>query len=164
MSLRTAVLVELGHIFTAAANDTKFFSFFPTLLYLVANVNLHQRWLKESKTSHWGRHGPAPLGDRKQFWVHSFLWENWKWSQIMTNSFPPQKNILDPFFTRHIFQMFWLKNVIFQTHKSGEINFVWDLSLSQQHIFARFGNWHFLLCFTTNINRHLNGHIGETMN
>ncbi len=62
------------------------------------------------------------------------------------------------------FLTFWHKNGIFQTHISQEINFVWDLSLSQQHILMRSGNQCFLPCFTTDINRHLNGLIGKTKN
>ncbi len=53
----------------------------------------------------------------------------------------------------------------FLRHKYQEkINFVRDLSLSQQHILARFGNRCFLPCFETDINGHLNGLTGETMN
>lgn len=37
-------------------------------------------------------------------WVYTFLWENWTWAQIMTNSFIPQapKYTLDPFFTSNM--------------------------------------------------------------
>ncbi len=56
-------------------------------------------------------------------WVHSFLWEEQMWSQIMTKSFAPssQRYILDPFFTRHkSAEHSDTKSSIFQTHKSGE--------------------------------------------
>ncbi len=49
------------------------------------------------------------------------------------------------------------KNGIFKQ----KINFVQDLSLSQLHILARFGNRCFPPCFAMEINGHLNGLTGE---
>ncbi len=68
------------------------------------------------------RHSPAPLGDRKQSWVHSFLQEKWAWSQIVTNSFAPssQRYILGSFFTRHISSEHSDMKTTFFRHKSGE--------------------------------------------
>ncbi len=108
--------------------------------------------------SHGFLHGPAPLGDRKQFWVHSFLWEKWMWSQIMINSFTPlsPRHILDPFFTRHISSEHSDTEMTFFRHTNQEKNyFVPDLSLSQQHILVRFGKRCFPPCFTMDINGHL---------
>ncbi len=77
-------------------------------------------------------HGPAPLGDRKQSWVHSFLREKWTCSQIMTNSFAPSspKYILGPFFTRYISSEHSDNRMAFFRHTFQEkVNFV----LSQHH-------------------------------
>ncbi len=112
-------------------------------------------------------HGPAPLGDRKQSWVHSFLWEKWAWSHIMTNSFTPLslRSILDPFYARRISSEHSDTKMAFFWHTNQEkINFVPDTSLSQWHTLTKFGNRFFPPCFTTDINGHLNGLIGETMN
>ncbi len=79
---------------------------------------------------------PAPLGDRKQSWVHSFLWEKWMWSQIMNNSFTSSspRYILDPFFTRHMSSEHSDTKMTFFRHTNQEkINSVGDLSLSQHH-------------------------------
>ncbi len=71
----------------------------------------------------------------------------------------------DPFFTRHVSSKHFETKMAFFRHTNQEkINFVRDLSLSQQHIVVRSGNWCFLPCFTTDINGHLNGLVGETMN
>ncbi len=85
----------------------------------------------------------------------------------MTNSFAPSspRYILNPFYTRHIaLERSDIKMVFFRHTNREKINFVRDLSLSQQHTLMRFGNRCFLPCLTTDINRHLNGLIGETMN
>ncbi len=69
-----------------------------------------------------------------------------------------------PFFTRHISSGHSdTKMLLFRHTNQKKINFVRDLSLSQQHILARFGNRCFPPCFTTDRNRHLNDLIGETM-
>ncbi len=84
--------------------------------------------------------------------VPSFLQEEWTWSHIMTNSFASlsPRYRLDPFFTRHVSSKHSNTTMaFFQTRKSEEINFVRNLSLSPQHIFARFGNRCFPPCFTT---------------
>ncbi len=85
----------------------------------------------------------------------------------MTNSFTPSspRYILDPFFTRHVSSEHFDTKITFFSHTNQEeINFVRDLSLSQQHTLARSGSHGFPSCFTTDLNRHLNGLIGETMN
>ncbi len=108
--------------------------------------------------SHGFHYSPTRFEDRKQPWVHSFLWEKWMQSQMMTSSFTP----LSP---RHISSEHSDTKMAFFRHTNQEkINFVWDLSLSQQHILARSGNRCFLSCFPTDINGHLNGLKGETMN
>ncbi len=82
----------------------------------------------------------------------------------MTNSFAPSlpRYMLDPFFTRHIsYEHFDTKKAFFRNTNQEKINFIWDLSLSQQHILTRFGNRCFLPCFIMDINRHLNGLYGQ---
>ncbi len=112
------------------------------------------------------RHSPAPLGDRKLSWVHSFLWEKWTWSQIMTNSFAPSppRYILDPFFTRHISsEHSGTKMASFRHTHQEEVNFVRHVSVSATHS-RRTENWCLPPCFEMDINNHLNGLMGETMN
>ncbi len=85
----------------------------------------------------------------------------------MTNSFAPSssKIHIGPIFHKTcIFQTFYTKMAFFKHTDQEKINFVWDLSLSQQHILMRFGNWGFPPCFAMDINRHLNGLTGETRN
>ncbi len=65
------------------------------------------------------------------------------------------------FHKTHILWTFWHKNGIFRHTIQEKINFVENLSLSQQHILTRFGNRCFQSCFTTDINGHLNGLIGR---
>ncbi len=82
-------------------------------------------------------------------------------------SFAPSspKYILDTFFIRHISSEHSdTKMAFFSRINQEKMNFVRHMSLSQQHILLRFGNRRFPPCFTTDINRHLNGLIGETMN
>ncbi len=108
-----------------------------------------------------------PLGDRKQSWVYSILWKKWIWSQIMTNSFTPssQRLILDPFFTRRVSSEHSdTKMAFFRNTNQGEINFVCNPSLSQQHTLTRSGNWCYLPCIATDIKGPLNGLLGGTMN
>ncbi len=110
-------------------------------------------------------HGPAPFRDLRQSLVHSFLWEKWTWSQIIISSFAPlsPRYILDTFFTRHIsFEHSDVKMAFFRHTNQEKINFVHSLSLSQQHILRRSGDWCFLPRFATDINGHLNGLIGKT--
>ncbi len=85
---------------------------------------------------HGFHHGPAPLGDRKESWVHSFLWEKWKWSQIMINFLTTSspRHIMHPFFTRHVSSEHSDTKMAFFRHTIQEkINFVRDPSVSQQY-------------------------------
>ncbi len=85
----------------------------------------------------------------------------------MLDSFAPSspRYILDPFFTGHTSSKYSDTKTAFFRHTYQEkINFVRDLSLSQQNIFVRFGNRCILPCFAADINGHLNGLIGETIN
>ncbi len=70
----------------------------------------------------------------------------------MTNSFTPSspRYRLDSFFTRHVSSEHSDTKMSF----FRQINFVGDLSLSQQHTLARSGNRCFPPCFTTDINGH----------
>ncbi len=82
--------------------------------------------------------------------------------------------IISPHCHQHTYWTHFSQNTYpwnFLTHKKHvfteikrKINFVGDLSLSQQHTLARSGNRCFLPCYATEINGHLNGLIGETMN
>ncbi len=85
----------------------------------------------------------------------------------MTNSFAllSPRYIFDPFFTRHKSSKHCDTKIEFYRHTYQEkINFVRDLSLSQQHTVVRSWNRCFLPCFAMDINGHLNGLIVETMN
>ncbi len=73
--------------------------------------------------------------------------------------------ILHPSFTRLVSSEHSDTKMSFFRHTNQEkMNFVPDLSLSQWHTLMRFGNRCFPSCFTMDINGHLNGLIGETMN
>ncbi len=66
------------------------------------------------------------------------------------------------FHKTHIFEHSDTKMAFFRHTNQEKFNFIWDLS--QQHKPVRSGNRCLLLCFTMDINEHLNGLIGETMN
>ncbi len=72
---------------------------------------------------------------------------------------------IGPIFHRHIsLERSDTKMSIFRHTNQENMNFVQDLSLSQQYVLMRSVNRRFLLCFTTDINGHLNGLTGEIMN
>ncbi len=102
------------------------------------NLSLTVHFLYQA---HGFRHSPLPFR-RLEIVFSPFI-------QIMISTFAPSspRYILDPFFTRYIFS----NTGIFSDNKSRKINFVWHLSLSQQHSLTRFGN-RCLPCFTTDIN------------
>ncbi len=75
------------------------------------------------------------------------------------------KTHIGPIFHRHLSSEHSDTKMAFFRHTNQEkINFVPDLSLSQQHVLMRSVNRCFPPCFTTDINGHLNGLTGETMN
>ncbi len=86
----------------------------------------YHRWLIESKTSYWlfiscvsgFHHGSAPLGDRKQSWVHFIFMGEMNEITDYDQFFHPivTKIHTGPIFHKtHIFWTFRHKNVIFQT-------------------------------------------------
>ncbi len=126
---------------------------------------LHQRRLIESETSHW----------RFISCISVFLPQSRPFRRLETILSPfvliGEMNAItdnDQFFslfTRHrSVEHLDTKTTFFRPTNQEKMNFVWDLSLSQQHTLLRFGNRCFPPCLTTDINRHLNGLIGETMN
>ncbi len=83
-------------------------------------------------------------------------------SQSVTNSFASlsPRHSLDPFVTKHISsKRSNSKMAFFRCTNQENINFVRDLSLSQQHTLASSGNRCLAPCFATDINGRLNEKI-----
>ncbi len=140
-------------------------------------VRLGQRWLIESKMSNWPfiscvsvtwvSRWPRPF--RRQEAVFSLFVLTGEMNAISDYDqffhLIVTKIHIGPIFHRHIpSEHSDRKKSFFRLTNQEKVNFIWDLSLSQQHTLVRFGIRCFPPCFTTDINGHLNGLIGETMN
>ncbi len=122
----------------------------------VSHIMSKQRWLIESNT---------PLYETRSILSPFILTGEMNVVSDYDKFFCPIVNKVHtgPIFNKtHIFQTFWHTNIIFRTHTSGE-NWLYlrPVSVSATHSHEI---WGLVLPALTDMNKHLNGLIGETMN